>query len=635
LSTAAILAAAGSAFAYDSAEEMFDVELTGGPAEAERAFAKVVETHRGLESLEQRAFSEYTYDGLFEDQTLNTFFVYERGEGFAIEIGDNEMHLVRHHGMVIVASSDLKQYAQAEYRDIKDDVLGWAEEVADQPISTPIASNILLASSANPEDIFDEGIEFVGTADGLIAMEMTHDELSYPVRFAVDGGMLTFTAIDLSAQAEEMGIENSEFWGFGRVESVADSKAHDHGDFEFDAEGLYRVPQLTDDVRGKLRELQEELDGSGEAPVWEARTLNGDRIALEDFRGKVVLMDFWATWCPPCVRALPEIQAIHEMYDEDDVVVLGMNQRENGQTVDDYVSDKGFTFTQVMDRDGSIGDKYGVEGIPSTAVVDPAGNLTYFHTGYSPGMKQDLIDAIEEARLVDPDQPADRRPGTEILDDIEAYRTILDAQRVASGEYAGVNSRKFGRIQNVEGAFGEAQRFDADGDGVLDLFFIDGESIVAINGATGGVRNMELPRLPRNDGVMGFALIDLNGESGFLLSLDEYDDTFDTQHLVVVSEDGVQWQTEIEAGNNVSVDAYVGTGDLDGDGVDEVLVGVEMWDEDFNYSYGLDIVDGRTGQLVSRREVELGVFKFETIRNESGPDTVLMLGNGQVFRLEE
>lgn len=160
----------------------------------------------------------------------------------------------------------------------------------------------------------------------------------------------------------------------------------------------------------KVDDLMQALSGSPDmgpdttvfvgqpAPMFTSKTLDGGTLSLKDLRGKVVLMDFWATWCGPCVRAMPHIQALHEKYSDKDVVVIGMNSdvAEALDTVKQFVADRKVTFRHVLDSTGDIGTEYRVQGIPCTLLLDREGKVQTVHVGFSPGDEKELAAQIDK-----------------------------------------------------------------------------------------------------------------------------------------------------------------------------------------------------------------------------------------------
>jgi thiol-disulfide isomerase/thioredoxin len=119
------------------------------------------------------------------------------------------------------------------------------------------------------------------------------------------------------------------------------------------------------------------------APDFEARDLDGKKIKLSDFRGKVVVIDFWATWCGPCVRGMPVSVAVTKEYG-DRVVFLpvDVDDRESAEKVKAFAAKKGWSFPLYLGGK-AVGAKYGVSGIPHTVIVAADGTVTAKHVGFS------------------------------------------------------------------------------------------------------------------------------------------------------------------------------------------------------------------------------------------------------------
>jgi thiol-disulfide isomerase/thioredoxin len=104
-------------------------------------------------------------------------------------------------------------------------------------------------------------------------------------------------------------------------------------------------------------------DFSGVAP-------DGETVSLSDYRGRVVAVNFWATWCGPCEVEMPTLEEAHQ---RGTLVVLAVNAAESAGVVESYMSELGLTFPTVLDLDSEIGDLYGVRVFPTTVFVDEDG----------------------------------------------------------------------------------------------------------------------------------------------------------------------------------------------------------------------------------------------------------------------
>ena len=105
------------------------------------------------------------------------------------------------------------------------------------------------------------------------------------------------------------------------------------------------------------------------------KDLDGNEVALSELQGKVVLLDFWATWCPPCRKELPSIAKLYAAYHDKDVVVLGINKEDRG-TVKRYLDKNGLALTVLMDSGGKVHSQYGCHAIPTVIVVNRQGTVT-------------------------------------------------------------------------------------------------------------------------------------------------------------------------------------------------------------------------------------------------------------------
>ena len=124
--------------------------------------------------------------------------------------------------------------------------------------------------------------------------------------------------------------------------------------------------------------------------------LGEGKMQLAQHKGKqVVVLDFWATWCGPCVRALPALAEIAAAYKDKDVVVYAVNQREQSEVVKRFLETKKLALTVAMDAKGDVAKLYQVKGIPQTVIIDKEGNIAALHVGFSPTLKETLTKEIE------------------------------------------------------------------------------------------------------------------------------------------------------------------------------------------------------------------------------------------------
>jgi cytochrome c biogenesis protein CcmG/thiol:disulfide interchange protein DsbE len=125
-------------------------------------------------------------------------------------------------------------------------------------------------------------------------------------------------------------------------------------------------------------------------PSFSLPSLGGDEVALEDFAGKVVILDLWATWCPPCRAEIPLLISLYEEFKSDGLVVVGVGLDKGGSSViAPFARDQGITYP-VLVGDDSVHRAYRVRSIPTTFLVDRSGKIAHRHVGYHPSMADQL-----------------------------------------------------------------------------------------------------------------------------------------------------------------------------------------------------------------------------------------------------
>ncbi len=139
------------------------------------------------------------------------------------------------------------------------------------------------------------------------------------------------------------------------------------------------------------------LTSRGEqAPDFTLTTLDGSQeISLAELAGKVVYIDFWASWCGPCRKALPEVQALWDEYRGDSFQMIGVNLDRKIDAGLKYVQTKNVTFPSVFDDGGSVSTLYGVRSIPSTVIIGPDGKVAFSEVGFSPQRVPDIKKIID------------------------------------------------------------------------------------------------------------------------------------------------------------------------------------------------------------------------------------------------
>ncbi len=135
-----------------------------------------------------------------------------------------------------------------------------------------------------------------------------------------------------------------------------------------------------------------------DAPDFEVALLDGSTFKLSELKGKkTVILDFWATWCGPCVQALPILRATASAYADRDVLLVALNQGEDAETINSFLKKKEWDDLRVaLDTEGRVAGQYMVSGIPQTVIVGKDGKVRKVHVGFSPDLKETLAKELDE-----------------------------------------------------------------------------------------------------------------------------------------------------------------------------------------------------------------------------------------------
>ncbi len=123
------------------------------------------------------------------------------------------------------------------------------------------------------------------------------------------------------------------------------------------------------------------IEDQAPAPDFALPDIAGQTIRLADYRGKPVILNFWATWCPPCLAEMPTLQRAHDLLAGDGIAVIGINVGDAADAIKAFLSTTPVSFPLLMDADTEIAQRYPVIGLPTTFIIDPQGQLVYSATG--------------------------------------------------------------------------------------------------------------------------------------------------------------------------------------------------------------------------------------------------------------
>lgn len=133
-------------------------------------------------------------------------------------------------------------------------------------------------------------------------------------------------------------------------------------------------------------------------------TTDGKKLTSKELKGKLVLLDFWATWCPPCVQAAPHMVALHDKYGDKGLQIIGISLDRDAGALKQGIKELGFTWPQVLDSGGQISGQFGVKGIPSMFLIGPDGKVIWVGEAGELLQEEGLAELMEKHPpvLVDP-----------------------------------------------------------------------------------------------------------------------------------------------------------------------------------------------------------------------------------------
>lgn len=135
---------------------------------------------------------------------------------------------------------------------------------------------------------------------------------------------------------------------------------------------------------------------SGPAPAFTLTDLAGAQAGLAKYKGNVVMVNFWATWCGPCQQEMPLLDAMYKKYKMAGFTLIGVNVDKEAPPVKALLERKPVTFPVLLDPANSVSKAYHVDEMPSTVIVDRKGQIRYVHRGYRPGDENEYQDKIRQ-----------------------------------------------------------------------------------------------------------------------------------------------------------------------------------------------------------------------------------------------
>ncbi len=156
----------------------------------------------------------------------------------------------------------------------------------------------------------------------------------------------------------------------------------------------------TQDVTSAMKDALEEIGiRTFRAPIesvnFELEKIDGTGASLADYRGDFILLNFWATWCPPCREEMPSMQRVHELMDGRPFRIIAINLQEDDSTVLSFVNEFGYDFPVLLDRSGAVALDYSVRGIPTSYFIAPDGTMLGMLVGTRYWDEPEVLGALE------------------------------------------------------------------------------------------------------------------------------------------------------------------------------------------------------------------------------------------------
>ena len=117
------------------------------------------------------------------------------------------------------------------------------------------------------------------------------------------------------------------------------------------------------------------------APDFALSDLDGKKVSVSDYKGNPLIINFWATWCIPCIQEMPDLEKLYKERKKDGLELLMINAKESTEVVKKYIEEGGYSFRVLLDENGDVMRKYQVFGLPSTFFIDKKGVVQYYYMG--------------------------------------------------------------------------------------------------------------------------------------------------------------------------------------------------------------------------------------------------------------
>ncbi|NCC51768.1 MAG: redoxin domain-containing protein [Spartobacteria bacterium] len=684
-----------SAWGYGFIAAIVLTAITVGAAEMPDQVRDMLEkslaAYRGLESYQDKQTTLFEArmidaEGELDEQTHNTesSFTFKAPNRFR---GQAEGVMVLCNGETVwVVNEELEQYVEASRSDIND-FNEFFSDIGLHNLEIELLDKILLMRELSLDDLLDSVSswaeiqeEKLGDVDCYVingtfepaAAFPTEEALPFKAYLAKDDLLLREICIDatkpyqalMASMREGMDEEDMEdmpskiermTWRITYNDIQTNQRIAD-ADFSFQpAADMKKVDEFESPAGRGGAYL--ELIGKP-APVFSGTDIDGQAIALGDFRGRVVLLDFWATWCGPCMLAIPEIQKVAMHFTNQPVTVIGLNRDPEGreENVKKVLEKKNITFRQLADADGGISEEYKVHGIPHTVLIDTNGIIQWVHVGASGDESEILIENIERLlkgeQLYDPDEIREKMEELDeddmddgVDEDIEQSDEAgtNDVLQAVNADSIIIDSQKRGQFMGWR-----VKEFDLDGDGHNELLLPNWKGVLTIMDATGEeVNTIRFQGLSQHTSIHDYVPVKTgDGAWSWLISQKRHRQNMNDKSLVALysNEGKKQWQytPTLNTAGNREMEILLAHGDVTGDGQPECVLGIESykrvrlsensWRHESHRGY-LVVLD-INGQVLAIRPIgkDLDWLRVMPANQPGAPAVILISGSGKIWR---
>jgi peroxiredoxin len=132
----------------------------------------------------------------------------------------------------------------------------------------------------------------------------------------------------------------------------------------------------------------------GPAPQFTLAARGGSNVSLAQYKGQVVMLNFWASWCGPCRQEMPLLESIYKKYNRLGFTLIGVNVEPDSNAANEWLKQTPVSFPILYDKESKVSRMYDVAGMPSTVIIDRTGKVRVLHRGYKPGDENEYLDSI-------------------------------------------------------------------------------------------------------------------------------------------------------------------------------------------------------------------------------------------------